>query len=131
MARLHGRLGRNAESLRLLDIVSKEDSPSPTLVSFYQALALEELGKSDQAAGILRDLENEAASLIDGSSENHARMSERNRQALGKYYQSKILAAKGNLDRADDLLIEAKSLLPGIEREAVMIAQRAFARAIQ
>jgi tetratricopeptide (TPR) repeat protein len=131
MARLYSKIGDNTEARRLLEVTAGESTEYPTLATFYQALALRDLGREGDAARLLSELEAEARRLIGADSQHYRRMADQDQQALGHYYLSRVLEARGQTREAQQELDAARGLEPGIAREAVMIAQRVFARAHQ
>ena len=131
MAQLYRRLGDDTEATRLLQITAREATAYPTLATYYQALALRDLGEEAEAGSLLDELKTEAEKMIRRDSENYRRIGGERQEALGHYYLSKVLEMQGDLERATAELAVAVSLLPGVSREAVMLAQRVFARASQ
>jgi tetratricopeptide (TPR) repeat protein len=131
MALLHKQLGDEAESTRLLRITAGEASKAPTLGTYYQALALKELGEVDEAKGLLQSLNEEAKLLVAGDSEHFRRMDDEDQKALGHFYRSIYWQGVGDQAKADEELKVAEALEPAIERQAVIIAQRTYARASQ
>jgi tetratricopeptide (TPR) repeat protein len=130
MAKLHQDLGEREEAERLFKITAGEVSEYATLADFYRALALRDLGKLKDAEAALLRLEQEAQALIAGNSE-HYRRGDNLGTALGHYYLSKVFEVRGEIEEASENLKTAGSLYPGVERQAVMTAQRVFARAHQ
>ena len=131
MAMLHRRLGNEAEAERLLRITAGETSRYPTLGTYYQSLALRELGRTDEARELFEQLGTEANLLIAGESEHYVRTGATRQRALGHFYRSKLLEGEGRASEAADHLHSARELVRDIQREAVMIAQRVFAQAHQ
>ncbi|MDA2928710.1 tetratricopeptide repeat protein, partial [Acidobacteria bacterium AH-259-O06] len=131
MAQLYEQLNNEEEALRLLKITAVESSSMPTVGSFYQALALRELGKSAEADQILSTLKSEGRQLIQGKTRSYARRSKTFRQALGYHYLSKAHEASGEAEKASQAREKAVQLVPMIEREALMFAQIVFARTHQ
>ncbi len=131
MARLHKKLGDDAEATRLLKITAGETSDYSTLGTYYQALALRELGQVEEAESRLESLDDEAQLLLAADSKHFVRMNDRDQKALGHYYRSIYWTAMDQQAKAGEELKQAEALEPAIEREAVMIAQRVYARAHQ
>jgi len=131
MAQLRKQLGDEDEAVRLLGITAEETTENPTLSSYYQALALRELGQSGKAENILSQLRSEGQRLVDGSLEGYEREDKVFMKALGYYYLSKAYEAYGQRMDAQDALNRAAALSPMIEREALVFAQIAYARAHQ
>lgn len=131
MAQLRKQLGDEDEAIRLLGITAEETTENPTLSSYYQALALRELGQSGKVENILSQLRSEGQRLVDGSLEGYEREDKVFVKALGYYYLSKAYEAYGQRMDAQDALNRAAALSPMIEREALVFAQIAYARAHQ
>jgi tetratricopeptide (TPR) repeat protein len=131
MARLHRKLGQESEARKLLEITANEASNYPTLATYYRAMALRDLGRDEESGQVLGKLETEARALITKNSENYSRRDERMQTALGHFYIAHVYLARGEKDKASASLDAARAEVPGIEREAIQIAQRAFARARQ
>jgi tetratricopeptide (TPR) repeat protein len=131
MALLHKQLGDETEATRLLNITAGEASETPTLGTYYQALALMELGQANEAKGLLQSLDEEAELLIAANSEHFRRMDDDDQKALGHFYRSIYWKAVNQPEKAGKELKLAEALDPAIEREAVIIAQRTYARAHQ
>jgi len=131
MALLQKKLGNQSEAQRLLEVTAKEESEYPTLGTYYQALALRELGKKSEADALMGALKAEADAMIKGDSKAYQRTGERLRTALGHYYRSRVMEAEGNKSGAASELQAAQRTEPDIERQAVMLAQRVYARAHQ
>ncbi len=131
MARLYAQTGNQEEARRLLEITAGESTEYPTLATFFQALALRDLGRETEAARLLSEFEDEAGRLIAADSQHYRRMGDRDQQALGHYYLARVLEIRGQVSEARQELEAARRLEPRIAREAVMIAQRVFARAHQ
>jgi tetratricopeptide (TPR) repeat protein len=131
VALLHRQLGDNSRANGLLEITAGEASERPTLGSYFQALALTELGNSEEANHQLDGLNEEAESLITNGSEHYRGYSDDDQRAIGHFYRSLYWKAVGNPAKADDELKLAKSLMPAVEREALTIAQKTFAGSAQ
>lgn len=131
MARLYQQAGNQDEARRLLQITAGEATEYPTLATYHQALALRELGQAQRAEELMSSLEQEAGRLIQADSHHYRRMGDRDQKALGHYYLSLVLVARQQPEAAAVELLKAEELEPQIGREAVMIAQRIFARAHQ
>jgi Tfp pilus assembly protein PilF len=131
MAKLYRSLGEEDEARRLLEIVAAEVSGYPTLGTYYQALALRDLGREGESNVLITELKAEANLLIEGESQHYLRTSKRRQEALGHLYLSKVLEAEGKEVEAADHLRSAREVLRDIERQAVMIAQRVYAQAHQ
>jgi tetratricopeptide (TPR) repeat protein len=131
MAKLHRQLGQQDQAEELLKVTAEEASEYPTVADFYRALALRDLGREAEAAEVLSRLETEARAMLDGSSEAYSRMEDDESNALSRYYLAKVFEAKEEPEPARQNLEAANSLVPGIERRAIMLAQRVYARAHQ
>ena len=131
MAQLHRQLGNEDEATRLLKITAEETSDSPTLGSYYQALALRDLGEKQRADAILIELRNLADSMRKGEATDYRWESPDLQKALGLYYSAKLEEVDGDTVKSDTYLLEARALEPTIERQAIIIAQLVFARAHQ
>jgi tetratricopeptide (TPR) repeat protein len=131
MALLQRELGNEEEALRLLDITANETSDAPTLGSYYQALALRDLGKKQRAESIMSELRMSAHTLLEGEFPGYRWENANLQKALGLFYLSKLAEASGNGAEASDHLLEARKLEPMIERQAINMAQLVYARAHQ
>jgi len=131
MAKLYQKLNNEEEALRLIKITAEENSPKPTIGSFYQALALKELGHLDNAINIISELKKEGQQLVDGKVTGYERRDRAFVRALGAYYLAKAHEFSGETDKANDMLAKAKILVPLIERDALIFAQVTFAGAHQ
>ncbi|UCF37571.1 MAG: tetratricopeptide repeat protein, partial [Acidobacteriota bacterium] len=131
MARLYGKLGNAEKARKLLEDSAREESDYPTLGTYYQALALKELGRTEDSQQALAGLREEAELMLEGASENYNRINKDDRQALGHYYLAKVLEEEGESALSAEHLSAARKLEPGIGRIAIQVAQRAFARAHQ
>jgi tetratricopeptide (TPR) repeat protein len=131
MAQLHRQLGNDDEAIRLLKITAEEISDYPTLGSYYQALALRELGQNQRADEVLAELKKVTQALLDGNATEYQWESANLQKALGLYYSAKLEETSGNSEQAQIHLEEAKSLEPLIERRAIIMAQLVYARAHQ
>ncbi|MFC1619589.1 DUF5107 domain-containing protein [Candidatus Neomarinimicrobiota bacterium] len=131
MAQLYQQLNDKHKADSLLTITAGESSEKPTLASYYQALALRELGRLTEADRILEALRKEGRLLIEGQSVGYERRSGEYRRALGYYYLAKVHSASGQQQAAQEALQKAAELSPLIEREALIFAQIAFAGANQ
>ncbi|MFB0516880.1 MAG: DUF5107 domain-containing protein [Candidatus Neomarinimicrobiota bacterium] len=131
MAQLYRQLNDEHKADSLLTIAAGESTAKPTLASYYQALALRELGKSKEADRILEALQKEGQQLIEGQSVGYERQTEEYRKALGYYYLAKVHSASARQQAAREALQIAAELSPLIEREALIFAQIAFAGAHQ
>jgi tetratricopeptide (TPR) repeat protein len=131
MATLNHELGNHEEAQRLLNFASEETSDFPTLGSYYQALALRDLGEKKRAESILTELRTVASALLEGKASSYSGEGVRLQKALGHFYLAKLEEATGNTEKVRAHLEQARSMEPMIEREAIMIAQRTYARAHQ
>jgi len=132
MAKLYQELGNKDEAIRLLKITAAEESDFPTLGSYYQALALRDLGETQRANVIMARLREVARSLVEeGKAPGYRWETGELQKALGLYYLAKLEEAADSNEKAQSYLKEANSLVPGVERQAVMLAQRVYARAHQ
>ena len=128
IAKLHQELGNRDEADRLLQVTASESSDYPTIGSFYQALALSELGKQERADAILTELRKTAEALREGNAPGYGTVDENLREALGLYYSAKL---EGDTERGRMQLEKSLSLEPQIERHAIIVAQLVYARAHQ
>ena len=117
--------------MKLLKITADETSDFPTLGSYFQALALMDLGESERADSILADLEETAQALLEGESEAYRWESPELQKALGLYYMSLLEEHSGDGPQAQAHREQASALEPTIERQAIIVAQRVYARAHQ
>jgi tetratricopeptide (TPR) repeat protein len=132
MAKLHQELGNKDDAIRLLRITAAEESDFPTLGSYYQALALRDLGETQRANVIMAKLREVARSLVEeGKAPGYRWETGELQKALGLYYLARLEEAADAKEKAQSYLEEANSLVPGVERQAVMLAQRVYARAHQ
>ena len=131
MSKLYRQLGDEKEAGRLLKITANESTARPTISSYYQALALRDLGQSEKTRKILFELKREGQQLIDGQLNEYVGKSSDFLKALGHYYLSKVYEANGELKEAQENLKKAVSTFSSIEREALIFAQIAYAKAHQ
>lgn len=131
MAKLYKQIGNNEEAMRLLKITTEEISDKPTLGSYYRALALRDLGQSEQADEVLSELKNEAQQLLDGKTAGYGNKSRAFLRALGHFYLAKVYEANADTENTQQALKNAASLVPLIEREALIYAQIVYAKAKQ
>jgi len=131
MAGLHQELGNKEEADRLLKITARESTSRPTLVTYYQALALKYLGSGEKADKLIAEFEAEAKRLIQINEGGNGNRSSEFNTALGHYYLAKFYEATNEKGKAGEYMENAKSLMPFIEREAIIIAQMAYSRASQ
>jgi tetratricopeptide (TPR) repeat protein len=117
MSNLYRQIGNGKEAERLLKITAGETSATPNIGSYYQALALRDLGQTQKAEQILSYLKDEAERLIDSRGNN----------ALGYYYLAKVQEADGQTEQAKKNLEKALSINPLTERQAIVRAQVAYA----
>jgi len=117
MSKLYRQIGDEKEAERLLKITAGETSATPNIGSYYQALALRDLGQLEKGNKILSELEAQGQQLLDNQRD----------EPLGYYYLSKIYEAKGQAERAQEYLEKAISSNPLIERSAITRAQIAYA----
>ncbi len=131
MSKIYKQMGKEEEAIRLLKITAEEISEKPTLGSFYQALALRDLGKTKEADNILSKLRSEAQQLSNGKTEGYENKSRDFLNALGHFYLSKVHEASGEIGDSQLAFKKAISIAPLIEREALIFAQITFAKAKQ
>jgi len=117
MSKLYRQIGDDKEAERLLKITANETSEKVNIGSYYQALALRDLGQSKKAEQILSDLKAEAEKLIGRGANN----------AFGYYYLSKIQEANGQTQQAQQNLEKALSINSLVERLAIYRAQVGYA----
>lgn len=115
----------------MLNIAAEENSTLPTLSSFYQALALKELGLSDKADKIISALHEEGRQINDGQLQGYERKDRDFVNALGLYYLAKVHEYRGETDLAKAMLTKARNIDPLIDRDALIFAQVTFAGAHQ
>ena len=109
------------EAERLLKITAGETSVTPNIGSYYQALALRDLGQPEKAEQMLADLKTEAEKLIDRGANN----------AFGYYYLAKVQEVSGQTEQAQENLEKALSIDLLAERQAIYRAQVGYARTNQ
>jgi tetratricopeptide (TPR) repeat protein len=117
MSKLYRQIGDEKEAKRLLKITANETSKRLNIGSYYQALALRDLGQSEKAEQILSDLKAEAEKLIGRGANN----------AFGYYYLSKVQEANGQMQQAQQNLEKALSINSLAERLAIYRAQVGYA----
>ncbi|MHC4737831.1 MAG: hypothetical protein ACYS9Y_02900, partial [Planctomycetota bacterium] len=117
MSKLYRQIGDKKEAKRLLNIAAGETSATPNIGSYYQALALRDLGQTQKAEQILSDLKAEAEKLIDSAAQN----------VLGYYYLAKVQEANGQTQQAQQNLEKALSINSLAERLAIYRAQVGYA----
>jgi hypothetical protein len=128
MAKIYQELGNRDEADRLLRVTAGETSDYPTIGSFYQALALRELGQQTRSDAILTELRKTAEELQEGNAPAYGTVDENLQKALGLYYSAKL---EGDTEKGKMQLEKALSLEPQIERHAIIVAQLVYARAHQ
>ncbi|MFC1483603.1 DUF5107 domain-containing protein [Candidatus Neomarinimicrobiota bacterium] len=131
MALLYRQLNTAHQADSLLQITAQESTDKPSLVTYYQALALRELGRTEEADRILEALRKEGQQLIEGNAMGYERRSEEYRKALGYYYLAIAHSAFRQVQETREALKKAVELRPLIEREALIYAQIAYAGANQ
>ena len=131
MALLYRDMNDFQQTDSLLKITSEESTEKPTLVNYYQALALRELGRTKRPEQVLEELEREGQRLLDGNKNGYERQGDDLLFALGHYYLSKVHEANGRESEARRALGNATARLPMIEREALIFAQVIYAGANQ
>ncbi|HEX9971641.1 MAG TPA: hypothetical protein VGD14_06185, partial [bacterium] len=131
MSQLYLKTGNSKEAKRLLKISAEEVSEKPTLCNLYRSLALRDLGEIKMAKEVLAELKNEAQELLDGKTEGYGNRSKDFLKALGHYYLSVAAEADKDMENAQNELDKAKSIVPLIEREALIYAQIVYAKAKQ
>ena len=117
MSKLYRQIGDEKEAERLLKITAGETSATANIGSYYQALALRDLGQPQKAEQILSDLKAEAEKLIDSAANN----------VLGYYYLAKVQEANGQTQQAQENLEKALLINPLAERQAIIRAQVGYA----
>ena len=130
MAQLYKKIGKISTADSLFKIASEESTAPPTLVNYFQSLALREKGHLG-ADRFLSQLQAEGQTLIDGTTGGYVEKSKEFKQSLGYYYLSKVHDARGEIKAAKINLNKAKALVPLIEREAIIFAQITYAQANQ
>jgi tetratricopeptide (TPR) repeat protein len=120
LARSHDGEQRETLLQKILD----EHHPRPALGTYYQALALEALGKRDEARARLDRLEQRARALTADASNARGR-------AVGHYLLSLVLRERGDAAAADAELRAARELDPRPDRRALTQAQIEYARGHQ
>jgi tetratricopeptide (TPR) repeat protein len=113
-----------AEREALLQEVLAEQYPRPALGTYYQALALEALGRPDEARDLLEGLEERART--DATEEGSARP-----RAAAHYLLSLVLRERGDESGADTELRKSRALDPRPDRRALTGAQIEYAGAHQ
>jgi tetratricopeptide (TPR) repeat protein len=112
------------ERAAMLKRILGEDHPRPALGTYYQVLALEALGRKDEAGARLDRLEERARTLTPEASSARSR-------AVGHYLLSLVLREKGDEAGADAELEKARQLDPRPDRRALTHAQIEYARGHQ
>ena len=120
MSKLYRELGNEKEAVRLLTITANESSSTPDIGCFFQALALRDLGRIEEAEQIIYELEQEGHRLINNQ-EN----------APGYYYLSKSNEFYGKMDKAREYLDKAVQIDRSIDRSVLINAQISYARGHQ
>ncbi|NOY58728.1 MAG: hypothetical protein GXO75_07320 [Calditrichaeota bacterium] len=128
MALLYKKIGITEKADSLLKITANESTHPPSLASYYQALALRELGRAKDADQVLETLKIEGQKLVDGTSKGYEQRSISFQQALGYFYLSMVYLAKNDSENAEIILKKAHSFNTMIEQEALTRAQRAFTK---
>ena len=132
MALLFEKTGDSEKAIEHLNITKNEHTELPTLVNYYQSLAIEKTEKNNPLAKqLLVDLEKEAQALIKGKSEGYFRKEADFRKALGHYYLAVLHKENKRAEKSKIALEKAKSIYSFIERDAIIWAQIVFAGASQ
>jgi tetratricopeptide (TPR) repeat protein len=131
MARLYRELNDSHRADSLLKITAEERTAMSTLSSYYQALALRELGQGSKADRVLSALEREGQRILSGDKTGYERRGDDLLFALGHYYLAKVHEAYGRESEARKALERAVARLPMIERQALIFAQVTYAGAHQ
>jgi tetratricopeptide (TPR) repeat protein len=114
------RARRGRERTELLERIAAEKIPRPSLASYYQALALRELGKPSEARALLDALEQSARTSLAGGARGRD-------EAVSQYVLSVALREKGDASGADAALARARALDPHPGRRALTRAQIEYA----
>jgi hypothetical protein len=109
-----------------LDALLKERYPRPGLGTYYQSLAQRALGRSDDAARLLQQLEERARTLVAGANGRGGRS-----EAAGEYLLGLVLEARGDGKGAAEARSRAEELDPHPARAALTLAQVEYASAHQ
>ncbi len=120
LSRTHSGAERDALLQEILD----EGYPRPALGTYYQALALEALGRPGEARALLDRLEETARADAGGPGGAQ-------RHAAAHYLLSLVLEKKGDAPGAAAALREARGLDPRPDRRALTRAQIEYASAHQ
>lgn len=118
------RAHTGAEREALLQEILDEDYPRPALGTYYQALALEALGRPNEARALLDRLEERARADAAGPGAARPR-------AAAHYLLSLVLKKKGDESGAAAELRKARELDPRPDRRALTGAQIEYASARQ
>lgn len=121
-AEAYAELGKVEQADSLFKIVAETTTTEPTLVTFYQALALKELGKTEKSEKLLSEFLKQGEKLVEEKPNVYL-------TALGYYYQSKYYEVKNNKQMAEKMLNEALSINDKIVSRAINTAKMKFARA--
>ncbi len=123
-AKAYAELGKVQQADSLFNLVSKTSTSEPSLVTFYQALALKELGNTDMSEKILLEFLRRGEKLVNKKSNDYL-------TALGYYYQSKYYKVNNNKAKAEEMLNKAISKNAKIVSRAINTAKMTFANADQ
>ncbi|HLU99712.1 MAG TPA: tetratricopeptide repeat protein, partial [Acidobacteriota bacterium] len=126
MALLHKQLGNTEKARELLETTAQENTDPPTLATFYQALALRELGQSEEAEELIGRLRQRGLSVTEDRTDEAD-----SSRALGHYYLALVARFSGNQEAEQRELSQALTLNRGVERAALRRAQVVFANASQ
>lgn len=128
MALLYEKTGNLTKATEYLNITKQEHTALPTLVNYYQALALRKMdAKNIKSSLLISELEVEALALINGKIEGYFRRDSNFRKALGHYYLSVLYNNKQEIKKAKQELVKAKEIYSLIERDAIIWAQVTYA----
>ena len=120
MAKVYATLGNQTKADSLLKHTASTTTKKPTMVSYYKALALRDLGQTDVSNKLLEDFKLYGNTLVKEKINVYL-------TALGYYYLAKYHQALDNKEQAEEMLDMALSLNPQIASRAINTAKMKFA----
>ncbi len=122
LARIYKEMGDKTKADSLLKLAANGSTDTPTLVSYYKALALRELGRNEEADKQLKAIKKKGDELVNSNKYSYT-------TALGYFFRAKYYEAAGEEVLAARALKKAKSIDPKIEAKAINSAKMHYASA--
>lgn len=122
MAKAYLEMGNKVKSDSLLRHAAAFTSATPTMVIYYKALALDKLGKKQQAATLMDSLGETGKQMVEKQQNPYL-------VALGYYYQAKYYEFRGDDALSKQMMNEALSRNAKIASRAINTAKMNYANA--